>query len=221
MSAAALQSLASAAAATIYDAIGVAKTEAELDELIKLAYRGNFDGTIDEADATHLHLYANQRRQRSVPLQVVVAAMPIPDRIPISEPNLRRVGSRSHRSRFSRRREQRSPDKQASYDRRHRLAYSGVLPRHLAPRLTIGEMAVMRIIADEVHPSGRLRTIARRTRCACRRVSEDRKAGRAEGAGRAADQHRGAPSPRSETQAQPHSHHFVRLAQVAASWEGQ
>ena len=42
MSAAALQTVASAAAATIcLSAIGVAETAAELDELVKLVWRGN------------------------------------------------------------------------------------------------------------------------------------------------------------------------------------
>jgi len=155
MSAAALKSLASAAAAATYDAIGVAATYVELDDLVKLVWRGHFDGAIGDADAMHLVQYAEQRRPlyRHRPQQVTFPGFPIP------EPNLRRVGSASSisgsparsaaRTRFPRRREQRSPNKQASYDRRHRLAYSGVLPRHLAPRLTIGEMAVMRIICDE------------------------------------------------------------------------
>jgi hypothetical protein len=47
------------------------------------------------------------------------------------------------------RRRQRSPDRQRSYERRHRLAWSGALPGFLAGRLTIGDMAVARIVADE------------------------------------------------------------------------
>jgi hypothetical protein len=43
----------------------------------------------------------------------------------------------------------RSPDRQKSYERRHRLAWSGPLPGYLAARFTISEMAVMRIIADK------------------------------------------------------------------------
>lgn len=145
MSAAALQSLASAAAATIYDAIGAAETGSELDDLVKLVWRGNFDGAIDDVDAMHLVKYVEQRRplHRHARQQLTFPGIPVP------EPNLRRVTSTRQRSRFPRRREQRAPDKQASYERRHRLAYSGVLPRHLAPGLTIGDMAVMRIIADE------------------------------------------------------------------------
>jgi hypothetical protein len=47
------------------------------------------------------------------------------------------------------RRPQRSPDRQRSYERRHRLAWSGPLPGFLASRLTIADMAIARIIADE------------------------------------------------------------------------
>jgi hypothetical protein len=146
----ALQSLASAAAATIYGAIGVAETGAELDDIAKLVWRGNLDCTIDDADAQHLVQYIEQRRplHRRRPQQITFPGFPIP------EPNLKRVTSIRHRSRFAPRREQRSPDKQASYDRRHRLAYSGVLPRHLAPRLTIGEMAVIRVVCDEYVRAG-------------------------------------------------------------------
>jgi hypothetical protein len=146
-----LQTLAGAAAATIHDAIGAARTNADLDDLIKLVWRGNLDGAIDDVDATHLHVYAAQRRNRFVSLQPVIAQGSIADRLPVAAPNLRRVESRGYhsQSRFPRRREQRSPDKPASYERRHRLAYSGILPRHLAPRLTIADMAVMRVIADE------------------------------------------------------------------------
>jgi hypothetical protein len=145
VSAAALQSLASAAAATIYDAVGVAETGAEFDDLAKLIWLGYFEGTICDADAMRLAQYIEQRRppRRHRPQQIKLPGFPMP------EANHRRVGSMRHRSRFPRRREQRSPDKQASYERRHRLAYSGAMPRHLAPRLTIGEMAVMRVIADE------------------------------------------------------------------------
>jgi hypothetical protein len=145
MSAAALQSLASAAAATIYDAIGAAETGAELDDLVKLVWRGNLDGAIDDVDAMHLVRYVEQRRplHRHPHRQLTFPGIAIP------EPNLRRVTSMRQRSRFPRRREQRSPDKQASYERRHRLAYSGILPRHLAPGLTVTDMAVMRIVADE------------------------------------------------------------------------
>jgi hypothetical protein len=217
MSAAALQSLASAAAATIYDAIGAAETGSELDDLVKLVWRGNFDGAIDDVDAMHLVKYVEQRRplHRHARQQLTFPGIPVP------EPNLRRVTSTRQRSRFPRRREQRAPDKQASYERRHRLAYSGVLPRHLAPGLTIGDMAVMRIIADEyVRAAGcelSLAALAARAGV-CRKTA---KRAMQKARGRASHQHRGAPGPRSEAQDAPHSHHLVRMAQVVAPAEGE
>lgn len=44
----------------------------------------------------------------------------------------------------------RSPDRQASLERRRRLATSGVMPPALAARFTTGELAALRIVADEV-----------------------------------------------------------------------
>jgi hypothetical protein len=150
MSAAALQSLASAAASTIYDAIGAAQTVLEIDELIRCVWRCHLDGAIEEGEAARLIEYAELRRPER--------GAGRPDRVAkfatLCRPNLRPVGSFKVRSRFPRRREQRSPDRQSSYDRRHRLAYSGVLPRHLTPHFTIADMAIMRIVADEYKRGG-------------------------------------------------------------------
>ena len=52
MSAIALNGLASAAATTLYDAIGRAETSAELDKLAGLVWHGWGDGVIVEDDAT-------------------------------------------------------------------------------------------------------------------------------------------------------------------------
>jgi hypothetical protein len=52
------------------------------------------------------------------------------------------------------RRPQRSPDKQASIERRRRLVASGPLPPPLAARFTWGEIAVMRIVGDECRAHG-------------------------------------------------------------------
>jgi hypothetical protein len=140
MSAAPLQSLASAAVTTLYDAIGRAKTAVDLDKLAKSLWRGYSDGAISEADATHLDDYIQSRRPvcRYAPRQETIPGLPLPKR------NQERVGRF-----FPKRRAQRSPDKQASYERRHRLAYSGVLPPHLTGCLTISDVAVLRIVADE------------------------------------------------------------------------
>lgn len=48
----------------------------------------------------------------------------------------------------------RSQDRQASIDRRRQLAASGGLPPHLACRYTVGEQAVLKIIADDVRHRG-------------------------------------------------------------------
>jgi hypothetical protein len=52
------------------------------------------------------------------------------------------------------RRRQRSPDRQASIERRRRLVASGPLPPPLAARFTWGEIAVMRIVGDECRARG-------------------------------------------------------------------
>jgi len=48
----------------------------------------------------------------------------------------------------------RSPDRQASIERRRRLVASGPLPPTLAARFTWGEIAVMRIVGDECRAKG-------------------------------------------------------------------
>jgi hypothetical protein len=138
MSAAALKSLVSAAATSIYDAVGVAETSAELDHLARLVSRGLLDGTICDDDARHLLEYIHLRR----PVRRPARQQSLPG-LPLPEPNVCRIG------RFPKRCVQRSADKQKSYDRRHELAYSGVMPHHLAARLTVGAMAVMHIVANE------------------------------------------------------------------------
>jgi len=58
------------------------------------------------------------------------------------------------RSAFPKHRTQRSPDKQRSIERRRRLAASGPLPPQLAAHFTVGELAVLRIVGDEVRQHG-------------------------------------------------------------------
>jgi hypothetical protein len=52
------------------------------------------------------------------------------------------------------RRPQRSPDRAASIERRRHLAASGPMPPRLASRFTTGELAVLRIVGDEVRARG-------------------------------------------------------------------
>src|SRR5215471_10524920 len=51
-------------------------------------------------------------------------------------------------------RRQRTPERQASIERRRRLVASGPLPPPLAARFTWGEIAVMRIVGDECRAHG-------------------------------------------------------------------
>ncbi len=55
---------------------------------------------------------------------------------------------------FARAREQRSPDRQKSIQRRRQLAASGVMDPAIACGYTVGELAVLRIIGDEVVAKG-------------------------------------------------------------------
>jgi len=55
---------------------------------------------------------------------------------------------------FPPKRPQRSPDRVRSLERRRTLAASGPLPPALASRFTTGELAALKIVADEVHARG-------------------------------------------------------------------
>jgi hypothetical protein len=56
---------------------------------------------------------------------------------------------------FPPKRVQRSPDRARSIERRRTLAASGPMPPQLACRFTVGELAVLRIIADAVRDNDR------------------------------------------------------------------
>jgi hypothetical protein len=64
-----------------------------------------------------------------------------------------RPGANRHERRrtlhLARCRPQRSPEKQKSYERRHRLAFSGPLPPQLAARFTVSQMSCLRVVGDE------------------------------------------------------------------------
>jgi hypothetical protein len=134
---AALRSLASAAATALYDAISEAISPDQLEPLARLVWRGYADDSISEADATYLSGYIERRR----PLRRLTSQMSLPGMLLPAE-NAARTSCYPKRP-------QRSPDRQKSYDRRHRLAFSGVMPPHLAAALTIADVAVMRVVADE------------------------------------------------------------------------
>jgi hypothetical protein len=62
--------------------------------------------------------------------------------------------ARQNAPRAAARRPQRSPDRQASIERRRHLAASGPMPPALAAKFTQAEMAAFRIVSDEVRHHG-------------------------------------------------------------------
>jgi hypothetical protein len=108
-----------------------------LDDLSRDIWRALQAGMLGDADAQALAEAIHARR-----------AQARAGRAP-----LRQVGPRAW-SYFPPKRPQRSPDRQRSLERRRRLAASGPLPPSLAARFTVGELAALRIVVDEVRVSG-------------------------------------------------------------------
>ena len=124
----------------------------DIADRIAIACPGELDGIIKDmwVDHTHGLLADNEmeildeaaRTRREAFQERRQAARPGPARRPGNAPWGRA------------RRRQRSPDKQASIERRRRLVASGPLPPPLAARFTWGEIAVMRIVGDECRVHG-------------------------------------------------------------------
>jgi hypothetical protein len=113
-----------------FDRIALAGHPAEIDQIIKDAWCHHTHGRISENEIEALDEAARTRRD-------ALKARP-----PLPAPRLPRPGR------------QRSPDRQASIERRRRLVASGPLPPPLAARFSWGEIAVMRIIGDECRAKG-------------------------------------------------------------------
>ncbi|TCO07524.1 hypothetical protein [Camelimonas lactis] len=69
-------------------------------------------------------------------------------------PAPRQVGQVARQSIFPPRKPQKSPDRRASLMRRRRMASSGPLPPQLAAHFTTGQLAVMRVVSDEMRDRG-------------------------------------------------------------------
>ncbi|WP_244476639.1 hypothetical protein [Methylobacterium sp. Leaf469] len=117
-------------------AIDGARTLAHMDALSRQVWQAHGAGAVgdDEAQALAERLHA----RRSAIREGIV-----PVGIPAGRPSL-----------FPPRRHVASPDKVASRDRRRLLACSGPMPPALAARFTTGQLAVLRIVADEVMAKG-------------------------------------------------------------------
>jgi len=119
----------------IADRIAIARPD-ELDGIVKDMW---VDHTCDRLSENEMETLDEAARARREVLQ--------PRR-----PETRTAPSGAPRG--SARRRQRSPDRQASIERRRRLVASGPLPPPLAARFTWGEIAVMRIVGDECRVHG-------------------------------------------------------------------
>jgi len=101
-----------------------------LDELIRRVWSACAEGRLDVDTAGELDQRARSRQGRE-PDPFPKTTAPIPRRPP------------------------RSPDRQRSLERRRRLSAAGMMPPGLALRFTVGERAVLYVIATEIKRRGR------------------------------------------------------------------
>ncbi|MEA1835184.1 hypothetical protein U8607_24155 [Methylobacterium durans] len=122
--------------ATMSAAIDGARTLAQMDELSRQIWQAHASEAVTDSEAQALAERLQERRS-------AIRAGIVPVGIPAGRPSL-----------FPPRRRPASPDRLASRDRRRLLACSGPMPPGLASRFTTGQLAVLRIVADEVTAKG-------------------------------------------------------------------
>jgi hypothetical protein len=120
------------------DAIADAPLRA-LDDLARDVWRATSNGLIEDDAAQGLAEAIHARRNAVRPVTRPTPATSQPRAWSYFPPK---------------RPQQRSPDRDRSLRRRRRLAASGPMPPTLAARFTTGELAVLRIVADEVRRWG-------------------------------------------------------------------
>jgi hypothetical protein len=114
-------------------AVQAARTD-ELDHLAREIWRAHGAGVLDDAGAQAAAEAVQARRA----LERIQTA----------------PGRKDAPGAAARPRRPRSPEKQASIERRRRLSASGPLPPHLACKFTVSEQAVLRIVGDECRDHG-------------------------------------------------------------------
>ncbi len=128
----------------------------KLDELSRAIWQGLQAGALNDDDAQRLAEVIHARR---------TAAKAAGERTG--------AGRQEGRGRYPFRKPQRPPVRSVAIERRRRLAYGGPLPPNLAWHFTLGESAVLGIIASEVRERGfcalTLGAIAARAGC-CREL---------------------------------------------------
>lgn len=117
----------------------------QIDHLSRTLWQAHAAGHLLDGEAQELAERLHQRRQP--PAEAQGALFPMPG-TPEAQ-NRKRAWTA-----FPARVEQRSPDRRASIERRRRLAASGPMPPAMACRYTVGELAVLRIVGDEVAQHG-------------------------------------------------------------------
>src|SRR5919199_6260110 len=116
--------------------IDAARTLTRLDHLSKAIWQALAAGAVGDEDAQALAERLHARR--SVVRGEIKPVGILPGRLSIFPP----------------RRPQRAPKRPVAIARRRHLAASGPMPPSLACKFTVGELAVLRIIGDEVRQHG-------------------------------------------------------------------
>ncbi len=116
-----------------HEAAAAARNTHAVDELGRLTWRAHAEGHLDDADAQAVSEALQARRAAFASGR---AARPVE----------RRPGAA--------RRPPRSPDRQASLERRRRQAMSGVVPAKIASSFTPGELAVLSVIGRQCQRAG-------------------------------------------------------------------
>ena len=121
---------------TMREAIEDARTLAQLDSLSRSIWQAHAAETVTDAEAQGLAETLHGRR-------AAIREAVTPVGIPLGRVTL-----------FPPKRLQRSPERSVAIERRRRLACSGPMPPALASRFTTGQLAVLRIVGDEMARNG-------------------------------------------------------------------
>jgi hypothetical protein len=121
---------------TMREAVEAARTLAQLDDLSRKIWQAHATEAVNDDEAQKLAELLHIRRSA---IREAVA----PVGIPLSRVTL-----------FPRRRLQRAPERSVAIERRRRLACSGPMPPALASRFTTGQLAVLRVVGDEIARNG-------------------------------------------------------------------
>jgi len=122
--------------ATMQGAIEAARTLAQLDDLSRKIWQAHAAETVTDNEAQGLAETLHTRR-------AVIREAVAPVGIPLGRVTL-----------FPPKRAQRAPERSQAIERRRRLAFSGPMPPALGSRFTTGQLAVLRVVSDEVARSG-------------------------------------------------------------------